>query len=88
MKKIVFAAIIFALCGCAGANISSQVRESGEPESSKMLRCVNLQTGDSHSTNTALKMYDGWKMVYISEYTTPNKLNSAVVMCFEKPYGK
>lgn len=99
------------LGGCAGANISSQVRESGEPGSNKMLRCVDIETGrfnsgptrayrNVHETvpsgeivaiengNEVLKQYDGWKLVYVSEYTTENKRNSAAVMCFEKPLEK
>lgn len=88
MKKTILAALVFILCGCAGANISSQMRASGEPGSSKMLRCVYLSTGDAERTNNILKRYDGWKLVYMSEYTTPNKAHSSDVMCFEKPYVK
>ena len=88
MKKLVLTAMIVALCGCAGANISSQMRESGESGSSKMLRCIDLFTGNTDGNNAILKKYDGWKLVYMSEYTTPNKTTSAVVMCFEKPYAE
>jgi hypothetical protein len=86
MKKLFLVAAIVALCGCAGANISTQMRESGEPGSSKMLRCVDLSTGNFDNTNATLQKYDGWKLVYMSEYTTANKISAAVVMCFEKPY--
>lgn len=102
--------VVLVITGCAGANISSQIRESGEPGSGKVLRCVDLSTGSFKSStkrayrnvqetvptgefigqddgeNEALKKFDGWKVVYISEYTTPNKSNSAMVMCFEKPF--
>ena len=88
MKKLVLAAMMVVLCGCAGANISSQMRESGESGSSKMLRCIDLVTGNADRNNAVLKKYDGWKLVYMSEYTTPNKTTSAVVMCFEKPYAE
>lgn len=88
MKKLIVVAMIVALCGCAGANISSQIRESGEPGTSMMLRCIDLRTGDEAANNAILKKYDGWKLVYMSEYTTPNKTTSACVLCFEKPYVK
>lgn len=77
--------MVVFLSGCAGANISSQVRESGTEGSNMMMRCVDLSTGNESKLNNELKQYDGWKMVYVSEYTTPNKTNSAAVMCFEKP---
>lgn len=89
MKKLIALIFIAMLCGCAGANISSQIRQSGEPGSSKMLRCIDWSTGNLAGESKAmLKPFDGWKMVYVSEYTTPNKVNSRVVMCFEKPYVK
>jgi len=85
MKLLVSLGVVLFLTGCAGANISSQVRESGTDGSNMQTRCVNYTTGNDAKTNTILKQYDGWKMVYASEYTTPNKSNSAAVMCFEKP---
>ncbi|MCB2166850.1 MAG: hypothetical protein KQI78_04245 [Deltaproteobacteria bacterium] len=86
MRKLIVVAMIFALCSCAGANISSQVRESGEPGSSMMLRCFDYMTGNEALVNSMLKQYDGWKLVYVSEYTTDNKTTTSCVMCFEKPY--
>lgn len=89
MKKIIaLISILALLTGCAGANISSQIRASGEDGSSKMIRCIDFTTGYENKTNSQLQKYDGWKMVYVSEYTTPNKSSSAAVMCFEKPYSK
>lgn len=85
MKKLATLGIVLLLTGCAAANISSQVRESGSEGSSMMTRCVEFNTGDESRTNSKLEQYDGWKMVYVSEYTTPNKVASAAVMCFEKP---
>lgn len=85
MKKIITLGIVVLLTGCAGANISSQARESGSEGSSMMMRCADLSTGNESKMNAELQKYDGWKMVYVSEYTTPNKTNSAAVMCFEKP---
>ena len=50
-----------------------------------MLRCLEMSTGSESVMNKDLEQYDGWKMVYVSEYTTENKSSSAAVMCFEKP---
>jgi hypothetical protein len=86
MKVLLIAGLAGILAGCAGANISSGVRDSGEPGSSKMIRCAYLKTGNEVKVNDELAQYDGWKLVYVSEYTTPNKSSTAAVMCFEKPF--
>jgi hypothetical protein len=85
MKSIISLGLVLFLAGCTGANISSQVRESGNPGSNMMTRCVNYSTGSDDNTNEILQKYDGWKLIYISEYTTDNKTDTAAVMCFEKP---
>ena len=28
--------------------------------------------------------YDGWKMVYVSEYTTDHKVGTSASVCFER----
>lgn len=86
MRKYFVFFSVCVLAGCQGANVTSVVRESGESGSSKMLRCVSLNTSSEEAVNADLKKYDGWKMVYASEYTTANKSNTAAVVCFEKPY--
>ncbi|MDP5252709.1 MULTISPECIES: hypothetical protein [unclassified Vibrio] len=85
MKSIISLGLVILLAGCSGANISSQVRESGVEGTNMMTRCVNYSTGSDSRTNSILEKYDGWKLIYVSEYTTDNKANSAAVMCFEKP---
>ncbi|WP_094751639.1 hypothetical protein [Psychromonas sp. CD1] len=85
MKLILSMGVVLLLTGCAAANISSQVRASGSEGSNLMTRCVSYTTGDDEDTNNLLEKYDGWKMIYVSEYTTSNKTNTAAIMCFEKP---
>jgi len=34
---------------------------------------------------TIFPKYDGWKLIYISEYTTGNKLGTDAAVCFERP---
>lgn len=85
MKKVVALVFVSAALGaCAPANISSSLREPSGPEMSMSTRCVDFATG-GEEMNTALKQYDGWKVVYASEYTTNNKVTTSMVMCFEKP---
>jgi hypothetical protein len=87
MKVIIALGAAAMLYGCAGANISSQVRESpaNSTSANMKLRCLDFNTGSSKSINAQLKQYDGWKMVYVSEYTTGNKTATDAVVCFEKP---
>ncbi len=87
MKKIIALGFVAILSGCAGANISSQIRESptSNANANMKLRCLDFNTGNDKSINSQLKKYDGWKMVYVSEYTTGNKTATDAVVCFEKP---
>ncbi|WP_067521448.1 hypothetical protein [Endozoicomonas ascidiicola] len=87
MKKWIVLSMITLLTGCAGANISSQIR-SGSPDAAMMTRCTTFSTGSTDNINEEIAQYDGWNMVYMSEYTTENKTSSEAVMCFEKPAMK
>ncbi|WP_028117849.1 hypothetical protein [Ferrimonas senticii] len=69
------------LGGCAGANVTNQMRDY--QNAGMQTRCVSLST--SNSMNEELEQFDGWSLAYVSEYTTGNKVNTAAVMCFEKP---
>ncbi|KAB1457841.1 hypothetical protein [Vibrio panuliri] len=84
MIKALFAAVtLVTLTACSGANVTSQIRDFDATNSAKMLRCVTVETGDS-DTNEELAAYDGWSLVYASEYTTDNKSTTELTMCFEK----
>ena len=87
MKSVVFSVVsLLLLSACAPANVSSNLRGPSGPEMSMSTRCVDFSTGNEGKVNALLKQYDGWKLVYASEYTTANKVTTAMVMCFEKPY--
>ena len=72
------------ITGCAPANISSNLRNPSSDNLSMETRCINLKTGNNN--DSLLSKYDGWKVVYASEYTTANQSTTTMVMCFEKPY--
>ena len=76
------------IAGCAPAIISSHLREPTGAETSMQTRCVDFITGRDLEVNSELSQYDGWKIVYASEYTTGNKTTTSMVLCFEKPYSK
>lgn len=84
MYKCLFTSILAVmLTACSGANVTSQVRDFDTNHPNKMLRCTTVGTGSSN-TNEELAAYDGWTMVYASEYTTDNKSTTELTMCFEK----
>ena len=69
---------------CAPANIQSQIRSS-DANSNMMTRCEEVDMRSNSAMNELFQKYDGWRMVYISEYTTGNKIGTSGSVCFEKP---
>lgn len=39
---------------------------------------------DNEEMTNVFSKYDGWKLVYLSEYTTGNKVGTDGAACFEK----
>ncbi|MGC3981852.1 MAG: hypothetical protein QM808_11365 [Steroidobacteraceae bacterium] len=91
--KIVSMIMIAAIVG--GCVNPPQLRESGEPGSEKMTRCVRGNSiEDVSDLNRQLKQYDGWKLVYVTEHKErfpylfvpfSSSPKTFVVMCFERP---
>jgi hypothetical protein len=90
MKTSIWITLVsfLSIAGCAPANISSHLRAPTDAETSMQTRCVDFITGKDLEVNSELSQYDGWKIVYASEYTTGNKTTTSMVICFEKPYSK
>ncbi|RBM66720.1 hypothetical protein DLR60_16175 [Vibrio tarriae] len=82
-KSILVVSTTLLLSACSGANVTSQVRDFNAANSNNQLRCTTFST-DSSSANKNLAAYDGWTMVYASEYTTDNKSTTEMTVCFEK----
>lgn len=70
--------------GCQPANIQSTLRTS-DVNSNMKTRCEELDMRSNSDMNKVFKKYDGWRMVYISEYTTSNKIGTSGSVCFEQP---
>jgi len=87
MKKVLLTAVIatapLLFIGCSGANVHNQIRVNDT--TSMETRCIEMDTRDSGEMDKALAKYDGWRVFYVSEYTTPNKSSVSGVMCFERP---
>ena len=69
---------------CSPANIQSQLRAS-DGNSNMMTRCEEVDMRSNSEMLGIFKKYDGWRMIYISEYTTENKFGTSGSVCFEKP---
>ncbi len=71
--------------GCAPANIASVMRGSDGNNQYMETRCVTTDMRDKADMDRAFAQYDGWRMVYLSEYTTGNRFGTVGAACFERP---
>ncbi|WP_294964413.1 hypothetical protein [Sulfurimonas sp.] len=71
-----------SIAGCSGANVHAQMRvvDSFDMET----KCVELDMRDQSEMDEVLKTMAGWRVFYISEYTTDNKIGTDGSMCFER----
>ena len=87
MKKIL--GILFILtsviiAGCQPANVIAVKWDSGVSGANAQVRCEQVDMRDKAAMDTVFAKYDGWKLVYISEYTTSNKVGTDAAVCFER----
>ncbi len=86
MKKI--SILLFLVCmslaSCAPANITAVKWDSGISGSQNETRCVQVDLRDQAAMDKLFAKYDGWKLVYISEYTTQHKIGTDACVCFER----
>lgn len=71
------------LSACAPANIQSQIR-SADTNTNMMTRCEEVDMRSTKEMNELFARYDGWRVFYVSEYTTGNKIGTSGSVCFEK----
>lgn len=86
MKNTInLAALLFiSLAGCAPAHITATKWDTGLGGASAQTRCERVDMRNKSEMDKAFTKYDGWKLVYISEYTTSNKLGTDAAVCFER----
>ena len=87
MKKIfgilfVFASVIIA--GCQPANVTAVKWDTPVSAANAQTRCEQVDMRDSAAMERLFSKYDGWKLIYISEYTTGNKIGTDSAVCFER----
>jgi hypothetical protein len=82
VSRIVLIAAV-ATVGCAQANITSARWDSGF-NSKTRTRCERLDMRNTIEMDKTFAKYDGWKLIYVSEYTTPNRFGTDAAVCFER----
>ena len=86
MKKVLFGMLLLGtLTACQPAVISSSMRGSDHEMASMETRCEPCDMRVASEMKDVLSRYDGWRMVYVSEYTTGHKFGTDGVICFERP---
>jgi len=81
---ILFVFAIFMMVGCQPANITAVKWDSGLSGDKAQTRCEQVDMRDNAEMDALFKRYDGWKLVYISEYTTGHKIGTHGAVCFER----
>ena len=73
------------IAGCEPAGITAVRWDSGLKSPNVQVRCERVDMRDQSEMNAAFAKYDGWKLIYISEYTTGHKVGTDAAVCFESP---
>lgn len=86
MKKILLLVPLVGICisGCQPANIIASKWDSGLSGVNAQTRCEEVDMRSNAEMDAAFKKYDGWKLIYISEYTTGHKIGTHAAVCFER----
>lgn len=88
MKKTIFTSIfamgtLVLFTGCDPANVQSQMRTTVQ-NTNMMTRCEEVDLRSNSSMSKLFSRYDGWRVFYISEFTTSNRFGTSATVCFEK----
>jgi len=86
MKKlsILIPCACVCLAGCQPANIVATKWDSGVISANSQTRCEQVDMRSKPDMDSILSKYDGWKLIYISEYTTGHKIGTDAAICFER----
>ncbi len=86
MRRFLFAMLLLGtVTGCQPAVISSAIRASDHENPSMETRCEPCDMRDVAEMKQVFSRYDGWRMIYLSEYTTGNRFGTVGAICFERP---
>lgn len=84
MKTVlVILAAVSMLSACTAVPIASSMRTPAE--SNYQSRCEQVDMRDTAAMAKIFEKYDGWRVFYISEFTTKHMFGASGVVCFERP---
>ncbi len=84
MKYILALATVgLLLSGCQPAVITSAKWDTVAAQGIKT-RCARVDLRSQAAMDEVMSKYDGWNLVYISEYTTSNKVGTDAAVCFQR----
>lgn len=81
---LVLPVLLLSLTACQPANVLSAKWDSGINAANAQTRCMRVDMRDQKEMDEKYPRFDGWKLVYLSEYTTGNRFGTDGVACFEK----
>ena len=85
MKKTLILVFLASVClaGCQPANIIASKWDTGLTGANVQTRCEEVDMRSKSEMDSVFAKYDGWKLVYLSEYTTGHKIGTHAAVCFE-----
>ena len=84
MTLILVSLACVCLAGCQPANIIASKWDSGLTGANAQTRCEEVDMRSKPEMDSIFSKYDGWKLIYISEYTTGHKIGTHAAVCFER----
>ena len=85
---LLMAGTFMSVTGCAPANIVATKWDSGPNGTAGQTRCEEVDMRSNSEMQKLFSKYDGWKLVCLSEYTTPNRVGTDAAVCFERANEK
>lgn len=84
MKKLLIIVVfVMLIAGCQPANVTA-VKWDHHANGVTQTRCERVDIRRKAEMENIFSKYDGWNIIYISEYTTGNILTTDSVVCFER----
>jgi hypothetical protein len=83
ISSIILVSIATLFTACSQANIQAQIRDSSK-NTNMMTRCEEVDARNNAELEEVMSKYDGWRLIYISEYTSSHKTGTSASVCFER----
>jgi hypothetical protein len=83
--RLLFLALTLAACGTPA--MTSSMRANFPPDWRLEGDCLTLGRG-SIENEVRARYQQGWRLAYVSEYTSTARFGNPTVACFERPTGR